>query len=50
MLVHTPQALVHARHLLGMLAIVRFQNSFQFSRFLRSQGVPLNIYIPGTSI
>ena len=35
--------MMHARHLLGMLAIVRFQNSFKFSRPVRSQGVPLNI-------
>ena len=33
---------MHARQL-GVLAIVWFQNSFEFSCILRSQGVPLNI-------
>ena len=41
--INAPRALMHARHLLGMLAIVLSQNSFEFSRTLRSQGVPLNI-------
>ena len=42
-LAHAPWALMHARHFLGMLATVRFQNSFEFSCTLRSQAVPLNI-------
>ena len=34
---------MHALHSLGMIAIVRLQNSFEFSSALKSQGVPLNI-------
>ena len=37
---------MHARHLLGKLAIVRFQNSFKFSRALYlNLGIPLNIVL-----
>ena len=39
-LVHGSRVLMHVRHL-GMLATVRFQNSFEISRTLRSQWVSL---------